>query len=62
MNRYYIDQALRDLRAGVTYSDRWPEGEEQELVEEEDENAPAPTRWWELEGLSFEEALKGGRS
>lgn len=60
MNRFqYI---FDEIRAGKTYPDRWPEGEEQELVQAEDENGPAPTRWWEQEGLTFEEALKRGKS
>ncbi len=63
IHRYYVEQALRDLRAGKTYPDRWSEDEEQETEEEEeDENASAPTRWWEQEGLTLEQALKGGRS
>jgi len=61
INRYYIEQARRDIRDGVTYPDRWSGEDELEEVVEEDEDAPAPTRWWELEGLTLEEALKGGR-
>jgi hypothetical protein len=56
-----FEHILRGIRNGVTYPDRWPEGEDEDEVVEEDENAAAPTRWWEQEGLTLEQALKGGR-
>ena len=53
INRYYVEQALRDLHAGRTYPDRWSEDDALEGELEEDGDGPAETRWWEMEGKTL---------
>ena len=53
INRYYVEQAQRDIRAGKTYPDRWSGDDELEGEPEEAEEGPASTRWWEMEGLTL---------
>ena len=49
---------LRDIRAGLTLPDRWPEDE----LEEEEEAEPEYRRWWEEEEAECAPGGKGERN
>ena len=54
------------IREGGPLPGRWPEagepGYEASVEVDEEQDGPSPSRWWEQEGLTLDEALlRGGQ-